>query len=264
MLEWFRFALKTVAWPIKVRNIKKPEKAREKARKISKNFNEKVCPKFWVNVVFEFSEKTRKNYPEIIQAIENYIKTWELSDKLPLLWLWNHQAFGLEAIWAYAYFPKNWRIVLKDDLLKPPFFWNGIKAIDPIVYYRWEKNAEIKRDIEVKNTLLQKKAVLIYPEGTRSKDGNIRGFDYKKYKAWYEIITNIENEVSSKVVIITADTMKVLPNTMEDSILMMWDVNPWIINYTIDIVDVSLYENIRSFNKDIKDIITWNLQKEKS
>jgi hypothetical protein len=29
-----------------VRNIKKPEKAREKARKISKNFNEKICPKF--------------------------------------------------------------------------------------------------------------------------------------------------------------------------------------------------------------------------
>ncbi len=264
MLEWFRFALKTVAWPIKVRNIKSPDKAREKARKISKNFNEKVCPKFWVNVVFEFSEKTRKNYPEIVEAIENYIKTWELSDLLPLLWLWNHQAFGLEAIWAYAYFPKNWRIVLKDDLLKPPFFWRGIKAIDSIVYYRWEKNAETKRDVEVKNTLLQKKAVLIYPEWTRSKDGRIRGFDYKKYKAWYETIIDTSNNISSKVAIITADTMKVLPQTLEKTLLGMWEVNPWTITYIIDIVDASLYKNIQEFNREVKNILLWNLKKEKS
>lgn len=264
MLEGFRFALKTVSWPIKVRNIKKPEKATNKARKISKNFNEEVCPRFWVNVVFNFGEETRKKYPEIVKAIENYIETWEVSDILPLLWIWNHQAFWLEAIWAYAYFPRNWRIVLKDDLLKPPFFWKGIKAIDPIVYYRWEKNAEARMDAAIKTTILEKKAVLIYPEWTRSKDWKIRWFDYKKYKAWYEIITNLSNEVNSKVAVITSDTFNVLPNTLEDTLLLMWDVNPWTITYTIDIVDASLYENIRTFNKDVKDILMNNLQKEKS
>ncbi len=264
MLEWFRFAVDAIKWVVKVRNKKNPEKAREKARKISKKFYEKVCPKFWVNVVFEFGEETREKYPEIVQAIEKYIQIWKLSDILPLLWIWNHQAFWLEAIWAYAYFPKNWRIVLKDDLLKPPFFGKGIKAIDPIVYYRWEKNAEVRRNAEIKNTLLQKKAVLVYPEGTRSKDGKIRGFDYKKYKAWYEIITNLNNEVSSKVAVITSNTFKVLPNTLENAILLMWDVNSWTITYTIDIIDASLYKNIRIFNKDIKIILENNLQKEKS
>jgi hypothetical protein len=178
-----------------------------------------------------------------------------------LLWLWNHQAFWLEAIGAYYYFPTNWRIVLKDDLIKPPFFWDWIKAIDPIVYYRWVNSAEELRDIEIKNTLLQKKAVLIYPEWTRSKDWNIRWFDYKKYKAWYEIITNLNNEVSSKVAIITSDTFDVLPQTLEKTLLFMWDVNPWDISYTIDIIDASLYENIREFNKDVKQIILWNLKK---
>jgi len=261
MLEWFRFALKTISWPIKVRNIKSPDKAREKARKISKKFNEKICPRFWINISFEFWEKSIKKYPEIIDSIKKYIKTWELSENLPLLWIWNHQAFWLEAIWAYAYFPKNWRIVLKDDLLKPPFFWKGIQAIDPIVYYRWEKNAEDRRDAAIKNTILDKKAVLIYPEWTRSKDWKIRWFDYKKYKAWYEIITNLSNEINSKVAVITSDTFNVLPNTLEDSILLMWDINPWTITYTIDIVDASLYENIRTFNKDVKSILENNLQK---
>jgi len=260
MLEWFRFALNVVKWPIKVRNINSPDKAKNKARKISKRFNEKIAPKFWVNIVFEFGEKTRKKYPEIVEAIKKYINTWELSDNLPLLWLWNHQAFWLEAIWAYAYFPKNWRIVLKDDLLKPPFFGKGIKAIDPIVYYRWEKNAEIRRDAAIKTTILEKKAVLIYPEWTRSKDWKIRWFDYKKYKAWYNIITNLSNEINSKVAVITSDTFDVLSNTLEDTLLLMWEVNPWIITYTIDIVDTSLYENIRTFNKEIKDILSNNLQ----
>jgi hypothetical protein len=199
-----------------------------------------------------------------VQAIEKYIETWEISENIPLLWLWNHQAFWLEAIGAYYYFPKNWKIVLKDDLLKPPFFGKGIQAIDPIVYYRWKKDAEARRDAEIKNTLLQKKAVLVYPEGTRSKDGKIRGFDYKKYKAWYEIIANLNNQVSSKVALITSDTFDVLPQTLEKTLLFMWDVNPWKITYTIDVVDASLYENIRTFNKNIKDILINNFQKEKS
>ena len=118
-----------------------------------------------------------------------------------------------------------------------------------------------KKRCSNKNYYFRKKAVLIYPEWTRSKDWKIRWFDYKKYKAWYEIITNLSNEINSKVAVITSDTFDVLSNTLEDTLLLMWEVNPWTITYTIDIVDASLYENIRTFNKDVKDILSNNLQK---
>jgi len=264
MNKWFRIAFEAVLWVSKVRNIEPPEQARKKARVISKEFIEKFLPKIWINFDLKFWKESLQRYPEIIKAIQNYIKTWELSEDLPLLWLWNHQAFGLEAIWAYYYFPTNWRIVLKDDLLKPPFFWKWIKAIDPIIFHRDKWKSSILRNAEIKRTLFQNNAVLVYPEWTRSKDGEIRWFDYKKYKSWFEVITRLKSSFSSKVAIITSDTFKVLPQTLEKNLLGFGKVNSWKIIYTIDIIDASLYENIQEFNKEVKNILLKNLQKEKS
>ncbi len=265
MFEWIKFAWKTVSWVIETAKYNNPTEARENSRIFSKDFHEEFCPQFWIKVKINFWEETKKKYPEIVEAINNYIETGKLSDLLPLLWVWNHQAFGLEAIWAYYYFPKNWRIVLKDDLLKPPLFWQWILAINPIVFNRNNKLESIeKRNLEIIKTLFKWIPILVYPEWTRSKDETIRGFDYKNYKAWYDIITSTQNNFSSKIAVITSDTMNVLPKTLEKTLLWMWNINPWTITYTIDIVDASLYENIRVFNKDVKKILNNNLQKEKS
>jgi len=264
MFKWPRFAYKTISLIKEVGKYNNPNQAREKSRLLSKDFYENFCPKFWINVEIKFSQKTREQYPEIVEAIENYTKTWELSKILPLLWLWNHQAFGIEAFWAYNIFPSNWRIVLKNELAENFFLQKWIQAIDPIVLHRWESWAWEVRNSNIINTISDNNPVLVYPEGTRSKDWEIRWFNYKNYQAWYNIITDSQNEISSKVAIITADTMKVLPQTLEKTLLWMWNVNPWTITYTIDIVDASLYDNIQEFNNDVKNILVSNLQKEKS
>jgi len=264
MLEWFNFAKETILWIKKIEKYSNPYQARQESRLFTKDFYENFCPKFWINVEIKFSQKTREQYPEIVEAIENYIKTWELSKILPLLWLWNHQSFGIEAFWAYYIFPTNWRIVLKNELTENFFIWQGIQAIDPIILYRWESWAWKIRNSNIINTILDNNPVLVYPEGTRSKDWKIRWFNYKNYQAWYNLITDTQNYFSSKVAIITADTMKVLPQTLEKTFLWMWNINPWTITYTIDIVDANLYDNIQEFNKEIKNILLWNLNKEKS
>ncbi len=257
----FQLACDVISWVIDNRNIENPIDARYNSKRTSRRFFETLYDKYKINFSYNFWLESFKKYPDIIESIKNYISTWKIEKNLPKLWLWNHQAFWLEALWAYDYFPIDWKIVLKDELLTPPLFWAWIKSIDPIVYYRWEINAEDRRNAAIKTTILEKNAVLIYPEWTRSKDWRIRWFDYKKYKAWYDIITNLANEVNSQVAIITSDTFDALPNTLEESLLFMWDLNFWNITFTIDIIDASLYENIREFNNDVKNILETNLKK---
>jgi len=123
-------------WPVwKVSEWNTIEDAKNIAREGTKEFHE-FLKTFGINVNYSFPEESENSFPEVINAIKSYIESWELSDELPLLWLWNHQAFWFEASWAFDYFPTNGRVVLKDELLLPPYFWKWIEAIDPIVYYR--------------------------------------------------------------------------------------------------------------------------------
>jgi 1-acyl-sn-glycerol-3-phosphate acyltransferase len=255
----FQIASQVVSGVIKSKD-EDPFKARVNAKNTTRNFYENICPNYWINVEYKFSKNSIKNNPEIIESIKKYISLWEKSDNLPLLWLWNHQAFWLEAVWAYDYFPTDWRIVLKDDLIKPPFFWDSIKSLAPIIHYRNYKNLERIRHNEIKNQILENKAILIFPEWTRSKTWELWNLKSSLYKPAFETIKLNIKEFSQKIAIITSDTFSVLPNTLENSLLFMWELNPWNIIYTIDIIDISLYENIRKFNLDIRKIILNNLK----
>ena len=257
-LDSFTLAASVVTQVTKNRNIINPYDARDQAKYSTRNFYENICPKYWIEVEYSFWEKTIIDYPLIVEMIKEYIYIWENVQNLPLLWLWNHQAFGLEAVWVYDYFPLDWKVVLKDDLLKPPFFSRGIKSIDPIIHYRKKMGSDEFRKKEIKDQILKWKAVLIYPEWTRSKDWKIKNFKSSLYEVAYDFLKN-ENDISTKVALITSDTFKVLPNTLEKSLLFMWKINPWKITYTIDIVDIENYETIKKFNADIRNIIKWNL-----
>jgi len=255
----FKIAWETAYMVAKNRNILNAIKARQNAKINTREFYKNLENKYWIKVEYKFWDNSLEKFPEIVEAIEKYIYEGINNDIIPKLFIWNHQAFWLEALWAYDYFSIDWKIVLKDDLIKPPFFGDWIKSIDPIIHYRNDKDLEDKRIEKIKKQVLENKAVLIYPEWTRSKNWKLRWFQRKLYKPAYDIISDSSNEISSKVAIITSDTFNVLPNTLENSLLFMWELNPWNITYTIDIVDASLYENIKIFNNYAMNIIKWNL-----
>jgi len=259
-----------------------PEESRKIARQWTKEFHEFI-KQLGINVNYSFWKDTVNHFPELVEVIQKYINTWEISNKLPLLWLWNHQSFWLEAMWLYDYFPTNGRAVLKDELLLPPYFWKWIESIDPIVYYRrmikinpkevlfyilkkifldkrwliWNK----ERNNQIKNTILEKKAVLIYPEGTRSKNGELLKFRDFLYKPAYDILSKEIDWISNKVALITSDTHDIFPTTLEKVLLRKWEIYSWDVNIKIDIIEIDTWENIKKFNKRVRDIIENNLEK---
>jgi len=264
-LDSFKFALDVWMQVVRNRNIIDPLLARENAKNSTRDFYEIICPKYWINVEYKFWDDSLNKYPDLVKQIKNYIEIWEDIKNGPLLYLWNHQSFWIEAVWAYDYFPINWRIILKDDLLKPPFFWKWIKSIDPIIHYRKKSGSEEYRIKQIENQVLEWKAVLIYPEWTRSKDWNIRNFKTSLYEPAYNIIKNSTDNISKEIILITSDTYWnkdmnwVLPTTMEKSLIFKWKLNPWKIIYTIDIISIESYDSIKKFNSEIRDIIKWNL-----
>ncbi len=258
------------------------EESRNIAREWTKEFHEYI-KQFWIIINYSFSEETINKFPEIVNAIENYINTWEISDILPLLWLWNHQSFWLEAMWLYDYFPTTWSPLLKDELLLPPYFWKWIEAIDPIVYYRKMNKINPKelvfyllkkffidkkfllsrkqRGDKIQKTILEKKAVLIYPEWTRSKNWKLLKFRDGLYKPAYDILSKEAEWFSNKVALITSDTHDVFPTTLEKVLLRKWNIYSGEVNIKIDIIEIETWEKIKEFNKKVYNIIEWNLNK---
>jgi len=258
-LDSFTFAFNTVLQVLKNRDIINPLEAREQSKKATRDFYEITCPKYWIEIEYKFWDDTISDYPELVDSIRDYIEIWEDIHNWPLMYIWNHQAFWLEALWAYDYFPLDWKIILKDDLLKPPFFWKWIKSIEPIVHYRKKSWSEEYRKSQIKNNILNNKAVLIYPEWTRSKDWKVRNFKTSLYETAYNTIKDLGDDVSKKVALITSNTYWVLPNTLEKALSFRWKLNQWKIIYTIDIIDIENYETIKKFNADIRKIILNNL-----
>lgn len=250
------------------------------AKNSTKEFHE-YLKEFWININYIYWKDTMQQFPEIVDAIQNYINKWELSEILPLLWLWNHQSFWLEAMWLYDYFPTNGRALLKDELLLPPYFWKWIESINPIVYYRrlskytpkeviffilkkltldkkWLISRK-EREKQIQKSILEKSPVLIYPEWTRSKNGKLLKFSSWLYKPAYDILSKEAEWFSNKVALITSDTFDCFPTTPEKVLLRKWEIYSWEVNIKIDIVGIETWESIKDFNKRIYSIIKENL-----
>lgn len=255
-----------ISWKIfsevsSVANAKNPEEARLLARESVIRIYNEYFKQLWIKVSIKFSHNAISNFPSEVYALEKYIETWEILSYIPLLFLWNHQAYWLEAVWAYHIFPTNWRIQLKDLLWKIPFFWKWINALNSIIFDRknWlTKEFAKKRNEEIVSTLDSWKSVLIYPEWTRSRDWNLWSFSTSLFKPAYDYIQ--KNSVNKVVCIISSSTDDVFPDTFEKSLFCLSNAKKWEITYVIDFIDSSVYENIKTFSNDVEAIIWKNIK----
>lgn len=129
----------------------------------------------------------------------------------------NHTISGIEALYVHAMLPVNTRVVVKDSLLKVPFgIGEAFATTDPIVAERNE-DGSLKNEKgmmrEIMRTLSDrdrekgtfKNRIHIFPEGTRSRDGEL--LDFKKVKGLATIAKRYGKDL---VPIITTDSHSVL------------------------------------------------------
>jgi len=87
----------------------------------------------------------------------------------------NHQS-NFDIPVALAHLPFKFRWVAKAELFKIPIFGYAMHRIGHINIDRSNRRAAFKSLKKAAKNIREGVSVLIYPEGTRSKDGNIRPF----------------------------------------------------------------------------------------
>lgn len=242
-----------------------PKIARKIARKIAIKFYDDIFKKLWINVNIKFSEDAKENFPQELEALNEYIVNWVISDEnlkyISKLFFWNHTKWSVEATWAYYLVPTDTRIVLKDILN----YILGVFALNPISFDRSNitTKATRKRNKKIRETIESWKRVLLYPEGTRTDNWEILNFKNSYTSEVFKAIKATSDEVSKIVTIITTDSHEVFPYTLEEGMMWKWNLWKWDVVITIDFIDASLYENVNDFNKAVKNIMENNLNKNK-
>ncbi len=91
------------------------------------------------------------------------------------IYMSNHQS-NFDIPVALAYLPFKFRWVAKAELFKIPIFGNAMHRVGHINIDRSNRRAAFKSLKKAAKNIREGVSVLIYPEGTRSKDGNIGPF----------------------------------------------------------------------------------------
>ncbi len=86
----------------------------------------------------------------------------------------NHQ--GNFDIWALMALPLQFRWVMKKELFRVPFMGGAMKKAGYIGIDRRHPKQAMRDMIRVLATLKEGRSVIIFPEGTRSKDGKVGEF----------------------------------------------------------------------------------------
>jgi len=164
---------------------------------------------------------------------------------------------------AYGLVPETVRIMLRKKLTLMP----GIAQLDPILFDRKNKGKSLRQVMIDQKETLQKPngSVLLFPEGTRSKNVELGNFYSTLYKSAFQEIQQMET-YRKKIGIITADTFTALPFGLDARLL-----KPPIptkkpeprayktsINFSLDIIDAT--DAIDDINKTIKSTIETRLR----
>lgn len=87
----------------------------------------------------------------------------------------NHQSYA-DIFFLLSIIDKNFVFMAKEELFRIPFFGFGIRAIGLVPINRGESRDALKSLFEAAKRIQEGKSVLLFPEGTRSSDGNMLPF----------------------------------------------------------------------------------------
>ena len=91
------------------------------------------------------------------------------------IYLSNHQSY-FDIFVLLASLPVNFKFVLKQELMKIPLLGRAMRGAGYIAIDREDPRKAIKSMNEAAERIKQGASVLMFPEGTRSADGNLQAF----------------------------------------------------------------------------------------
>ena len=94
---------------------------------------------------------------------------------VPRIYLTNHQSY-FDIFALLAHLPGNFKFILKEELMKIPLFGFCIKRAGYIAIHREDPRKALKSMNEAAKKIKNGASVVIFPEGTRSKDGLLQPF----------------------------------------------------------------------------------------
>ncbi len=101
-----------------------------------------------------------------VQGMEN------IKDHIPYVFMCNHQSY-FDIFALLAYLPADFKFILKSELMQIPIFGMALKRAGHISIKREKSREAIRRMDQVAAKIKSGTSVLIFPEGTRSKDGQM-------------------------------------------------------------------------------------------
>ena len=128
------------------------------------HFSLKMARVFWSPMILFFSNVRLK-----VEGLEN------VNFSKPHIFVANHQSF-IDIPCIFNALPINLYFVGKNELKKMPFIGWYMAAMKMIFIDRSDKRKAIESLSEAGNLIHNGKSVIMFPEGTRSKDGEIASF----------------------------------------------------------------------------------------
>ncbi len=116
--------------------------------------------------------KLNSNFILLLQGVSPKVKG-EFPTKGTFVYCMNHQS-DLDIILSLAILPPGFLFVAKEELLKAPIIGSLIKMADYLTIDRKNVRRSAETLDKIKDELLSGHSVLVFPEGTRSVDGEIQ------------------------------------------------------------------------------------------
>jgi 1-acyl-sn-glycerol-3-phosphate acyltransferase len=173
--------------------------------------------------------------------------------------LGNHQAFWLEAHIIHHLVPDA-TVMMKDGLLTTPWIGPVIASTGPLIFDRSENQKTALRNTQEQQVTVLEKwwRLVVFPEGTRLKDPwqLILPWSPPLYSKAYECI---KTRWEQQVAIITTNSMRVMPCTMEQSLLWKWHARKGVVRIHLDLVHADVV--VKQFNDKAMEIVKGNLSR---
>lgn len=164
------------------------------------------------SVYFELSRKWSEKLIRIVKANLNVIGAEKLSSSENYLFVANHSSY-FDIPVVLKSIPKDLSLVYKSELEKVPIFGKSLIASPFLSIDRESPRAAMKVLISTKELIRSGVSILIFPEGTRSKDGEVGKFKKGALKiAEINKLKVVPLTINGTFDILSADSKKIKTN----------------------------------------------------
>jgi 1-acyl-sn-glycerol-3-phosphate acyltransferase len=105
----------------------------------------------------------------------------EVDERVPRIYMTNHQSY-FDILGLLAYLPVDFKFLMKQELMRIPLFGFAMKRAGYIGIERNDPRKAVKSMQNAAERIRKGASVLIFPEGTRSKDGRLQEFKRGGFK----------------------------------------------------------------------------------